>query len=65
MNKESERIIERLKYKYKEDHEALEVIAQAEADIEYIEAKEAAGGYTGQPSTGKAHELEAFLKDWY
>ena len=65
MNKENERIIERLKYKYKEDHEALEVIAQAQADIEYIETKEAASGYKGQSSIGKAHELEAFLKDWY
>lgn len=65
MNKTAEAAIDRLKARYKDDQEALEVIERAAADIEYIEAQEAAGGYTGQPVSGKLEELEAFLHDWY
>ena len=65
MNTENKRIIEALERKYGTDADALEHIKQAKKDIEYIERQEAAGGYTGQPSNGKAKELEAFLHDWY
>lgn len=65
MNKTAQAAINRLKTRYKDDQEALEVIERAQADIEYIEAKEAAGGYKGQTVSGKLEELEAFLHDWY
>lgn len=65
MNKENKRIIEALESKYSGDAEALEIIERTKKDIEYIERKEAAGGYNGQPSSGKAKELEAYLHDWY
>ena len=65
MQEKTASIITALKQKYKDDPEALELIENAVKDIEYIEKKEAAGGYTGQPSIGKAQELEAFLHDWY
>ena len=65
MNKENKRIIEALESEYSGDAEALEIIEQTKKDIEHIERQEAAGGYTGQPSSGKARELEAFLHDWY
>lgn len=65
MEEKTASIIEKLRQKYQDDHEALEIIANAVRDIEYIERKEAAGGYTGQTSIGKAYELEAFLHDWY
>ena len=65
MNRENKRIIDALESKYAGNEEALEAIEQAKKDIEYIERKEAAGGYTGQSSKGKALELEAFLHDWY
>lgn len=58
-------IIEKLKQKYRDDPAALETIANAERDIEYIERKEVAGNYDGQSSISKAQELEAFLHDWY
>jgi len=65
MNKENKHIIDALENKYAGNEEALEAIEQAKKDIEYIESKEAAGGYTGQSSKGKAEELEAFLHDWH
>lgn len=65
MNKTTQAAIDRLKTQYKDDTEALELIERAEADIEYIEGKEAAGGYSGQTAAGKLQELEAFLHDWY
>lgn len=63
--KEAREIIKKLKERYEKDPEALELIENAVKDIEYIEKKEAAGGYTGQTAVGKAKELEAFLHDWY
>ena len=65
MRKTTANIITKLKQKYQDDPEALETIANAERDIEYIERKEEAGNYDGQSSTSKAQELEAFLHDWY
>ena len=65
MQEQTKAIINRLKKKYADDPEALELIENAVKDIEYIEKKEAAGSYTGQPSIGRAQELEAFLHDWY
>ena len=65
MREETANIITKLKQKYQDDPEALETIANAERDIEYIERKEAAGNYEGQSSISKAQELEAFLHDWY
>ena len=65
MQEQTKAIINRLKDKYNDDPEALETIENAVKDIEYIEKKEAAGGYTGQSSISKAQELEAFLHDWY
>lgn len=65
MREETANIITKLKQKYQDDPEALETIANAERDIEYIERKEAAGNYDGQSSISKAQELEAFLNDWY
>ena len=65
MKEETKAIIKRLENQYKDDPEAIETIERAKADIEYTEKKEAAGGYTGQPSIGKAIELEAFLHDWH
>lgn len=65
MNKENKRIIDALESEYSDDAKALEIIEQAKRDIEYIESKEAEGGYTGQSSESKAKELEAFLHDWY
>lgn len=65
MRKTTANIITKLKQKYQDDPEALETIANAERDIEYIERKEAAGNYDGQSSISKAQELEAFLHDWY
>ena len=60
MSKESERILERLKSHYKDDAEALELIEQTKADIEYLEQK-------GQKEKAQAHlnNFEAFLHDWY
>ncbi len=65
MREETANIITKLKQKYQDDPEALETIANAERDIEYIERKEEAGNYDGQSSISKAQELEAFLHDWY
>ena len=65
MRQTTANIITKLKQKYQDDPEALETIANAERDIEYIERKEAAGNYEGQSSISKAQELEAFLHDWY
>ena len=65
MRKTTANIITKLKQKYQDDPEALETIANAERDIEYIERKEEAGNYDGQSSISKAQELEAFLHDWY
>lgn len=65
MKEKTASIIQRLRQKYQDDPEALEIIANAVRDIEYIERKEAAGDYTGQSSISKAQELDAFLHDWY
>jgi len=65
MQEKTVSIITALKQKYKDDPEALELIENAVKDIEYIEGKETAGGYEGQPSISKVQELEAFLHDWY
>lgn len=65
MSKEAWAIIEELKKQYAGDEDAMEVIEDAEEDIRYIEKKEAAGGYTGQPSEGRAMELKGHLEEWY
>jgi hypothetical protein len=57
-------IIAKLKQKYKDDPEAVEIIEQAKKDIEYLNAKEQSKDYTGQTALGKAKELEAYLNDW-
>ena len=65
MKTENKVIIDRLLEEYKDDPEALEEIERAIIDIEYVERKEAEGGYDGQPSTGHAAMLEDFLHTWY
>lgn len=65
MREETANIISKLKQKYQDDPEAVEIIENAITDIEYIENKEVANNYAGQSSIGKAQELEAFLHDWY
>ena len=47
------------------DEEAMEVIEDTKEDIEYIQEKEAKDGYGGQPSIGRALELEGLLATWY
>ena len=61
----TQKIIDKLKAKYKDDPEALEEIERRVKDIEYVERKEAAGDYDGQPSIGIAKSLERHLADWY
>lgn len=65
MREETANIISKLKQKYQDDPEAVEIIENAITDIEYIENKEVANNYAGQLSIGKAQELEAFLHDRY
>ena len=65
MKLESREIIDRLLEEYKDDPEALEEIERRIIDIEYVERKEAVGGYDGQPSIGHAMMLEDFLHTWY
>ncbi len=65
MREETANIIAKLKQKYQDDPEAVEIIENAITDIEYIENKEVANNYAGQSSIGKAQELEALLHDWY
>ena len=65
LREETANIISKLKQKYQDDPEAVEIIENAITDIEYIENKEVANNYAGQSSIGKAQELEAFLHDWY
>lgn len=65
MKIENKVIIDRLLEEYKDDPEALEEIERAIVDIEYVERKEAEGGYDGQPSIGHAMMLEDFLHTWY
>lgn len=65
MREETANIIAKLKQKYQDDPEAVEIIENAITDIEYIENQEVANNYAGQSSIGKAQELEAFLHDWY
>ena len=65
MREETANIIAKLKQKYQDDPEAVEITENAITDIEYIENKEVANNYAGQSSIGKAQELEAFLHDWY
>ena len=65
MKLESREIIDRLLEEYKDDPEALEEIERAIIDIEYVERKEADGGYDGQPSIGHAMMLEDSLHTWY
>ena len=65
MREETANIISKLKQKYQDDPEAVEIIENAITDIEYIENKEVANNSAGQSSIGKAQELEAFLHDWY
>lgn len=65
MREETANIIAKLKQKYQDDPEAVEIIENAIMDIEYIENKEVANNYAGQSSIGKAQELEAFLHDRY
>ena len=65
MREETANIISKLKQKYQDDPEAVEIIENAITDIEYIENKEVANNYACQSSIGKAQELEAFLHDWY
>lgn len=64
-NRTVEEIIKQLEEKYAGDDEAMEVIEDAKEDIEYIQEKEKEGGYDGQPSIGRALELEAHLETWY
>ena len=65
MKLESREIIDRLLEEYKDDPEALEEINRRIVDIEYVEKREAEGGYDGQPSIGHAMMLEDFLHTWY
>lgn len=65
MREETANIITKLKQKYQDDPDAVEIIENAITDIVYIESKEVANNYAGQSSIGKAQELEAFLHDWY
>ena len=65
MRPENKEIIDKLLEGYKDDPEVLEEINRAIIDIEYIERKEAEGGYEGQPSTGHAMMLEEHLHTWY
>lgn len=65
MREETANIIAKLKQKYQDDPEAVEIIENAITDIEYIENQEVANNYAGQSSIGKAQELEAFLHDRY
>ena len=65
MREETANIIAKLKQKYQDDPEAVEIIENAITAIEYIENKEVANNYAGQSSIGKAQELEAFLHDRY
>lgn len=65
MREETANIIAKLKQKYQDDPEAVEIIENSITDIEYIENKEVANNYAGQSSIGKAQELKAFLHDWY
>ena len=65
MRPENKVIVDRLLIEYKDDPEALEEIKRAIIDIEYVERKEAEGGYDGQPSTGHIAMLEDFLHTWY
>lgn len=65
MREETANIIAKLKQKYQDDPEAVEITENAITDIEYIENKEVANNYAGQSSIGKAQELEAFLHDRY
>lgn len=61
----ADEIITKLKNKYKNDKEVIDIIKKAEKDIQYIKAKEEKNNYSGQSSIGKAMELEAYLSDWY
>ena len=65
MEKTARDIIAELEKIYSSDEDAMEVIETAKRDIEYIQEKENAGGYTGQSSIGKAQELRGFLEEWY
>lgn len=65
MSKEAWDIVEELEKKYAGDSEALDVIEDAKVDIRYIEERERSGGYTGQPSEGRALELKGFMEEWY
>lgn len=65
MNKATQKIIDKLKKKYQDDPEALEEINRRVIDIEYVEGREAAGDYDGQPSIGIAQSLEIHLSAWY
>lgn len=65
MREATQKIIDKLKTKYKDDPEAMEEIKRCIIDIEYVERKEAEGGYEGQPSIGHAYSLERHLADWY
>jgi len=65
MEKTALDIIIELESRYSDDEDAMEVIAKAKEDIEYIEEKEKAGNYTGQSSISKAQELVGFLEEWY
>ena len=65
MREATQKIIDRLKTKYKDDPEAMEEIERRIIDIEYVERQEATGDYKGQPSIGIAKSLEGHLADWY
>lgn len=65
MRSENKEIIDKLLEEYKNDPEVCEEINRAIIDIEYVERKEAEGGYEGQPSTGYAIMLEEHLHTWY
>lgn len=60
----AKQIIEELKKKYKDDSNALDELARAEKDIEYIEKREKSGNYNGQTSIGYAKMIAADLEYW-
>jgi len=62
--KTARQIIEELKKQYKNDPETLEEISRGEKNLDYIERKEAEGGYTGITSLNFAKMLKADIEYW-
>lgn len=60
MNKSTEKIIENLKLKYKNNADAMDEINRAKETIEYHEKNRDI-----DKAIGHAKQFEAFLHDWY